>query len=234
MTVLVPVERERLAECERVIARGLQTFREVGTALAEIRDSRLYRETHATFEDYCRERWNLKRQRAYELMEAADVVSEISDNPPARESHAAELASLRDRPDEMRIIWREANERTEGNPTARVIREIREEREAATRSEPEIVAVNPRTGEVVAEPSAAVTEYLADDQEAKDISYVRSFLSALQAAGKLTLFDAERVGQLLDETEFRLLCLHAESITRFTEKADRARRGLRVVQGGRQ
>jgi hypothetical protein len=28
-----------------------------GTALLEVRDRRLYRETHATFEDYCRERW---------------------------------------------------------------------------------------------------------------------------------------------------------------------------------
>lgn len=99
---------------------------------------------------------------------------------------------------------------------------------------------NPESDEIVEDdgeppaPSPAVTEYLADDQAAKDISYVRSFLSALQAAGKPTLFDPDRVGQLLDETEFRLLRMHADSITRFTDKAERARRGLRVVQGGRQ
>jgi len=47
---------------------------------------RLYRVTHGTFQDYCRERWGIKRQRAYELMEAARIVSnlsEISDILPA-------------------------------------------------------------------------------------------------------------------------------------------------------
>lgn len=41
--------------------------------------------------------WNIKRQRAYELMDAAAVVgnlSEISDILPKRESYAAPLAPL--------------------------------------------------------------------------------------------------------------------------------------------
>ncbi|HEX6762895.1 MAG TPA: hypothetical protein VF094_08855 [Gaiellaceae bacterium] len=46
-------ESARLAELEHVVEQGLQTFVEVGLALAEIRDGRLYRATHSTFAEYC-------------------------------------------------------------------------------------------------------------------------------------------------------------------------------------
>jgi hypothetical protein len=35
---------------------GIKTFIEVGSALLEIRDDRLYRESYGTFDDYCRVR----------------------------------------------------------------------------------------------------------------------------------------------------------------------------------
>jgi hypothetical protein len=38
---------ERLAELEKVIAKGQKTFVEVGLALAEIRDLRLYKREHS-------------------------------------------------------------------------------------------------------------------------------------------------------------------------------------------
>ena len=59
-----PVPYGALTECEAVIERGLRTFVEVGEALLRIRDERLYRETHGTFEDYCRERWAMRREVA--------------------------------------------------------------------------------------------------------------------------------------------------------------------------
>lgn len=63
----------RLVELEGVIERGLTTFVEVGAALMEIRDSRLYRETHGTFEAYCRERWGWDRTYAHRTIQAAEV-----------------------------------------------------------------------------------------------------------------------------------------------------------------
>ena len=48
-------EAERLDACEQVIERGLATFVDVGTALLEVRDSRLYRVAYPTFEAYCAE-----------------------------------------------------------------------------------------------------------------------------------------------------------------------------------
>ena len=85
---LTDQEREQLAADEAIIENGFVGFLKVGMALARIRDSRAYRETHATFEDYCSKRWSLTRTRAYELMQAgavATVVSEISNTPVERE-----------------------------------------------------------------------------------------------------------------------------------------------------
>ena len=44
------------------------TFIEVGKALLAIRDAKLYRKTHKTFEAYCRDRWEMSRPRAYQLI----------------------------------------------------------------------------------------------------------------------------------------------------------------------
>jgi len=88
---LVPAERSRLSELEAVVESGLQTFVEVGQALSEIRDSRLYRETHATFEDYCRERWQFTGRRGRQLIAAAEIGTIV---PAENESQARALAPL--------------------------------------------------------------------------------------------------------------------------------------------
>jgi hypothetical protein len=67
-------ESQRLISLERTIEAGRKTFVEVGLALAEIRDSRLYRSDFDTFEEYCQSKWQWERQRAYELIAAAGVV----------------------------------------------------------------------------------------------------------------------------------------------------------------
>lgn len=67
-------EQARLAECEAVIEKGLDTFVEVGIALDIIRGAKLYRFRYKTFEEYCNERWGFKKRRAYALIEASKVV----------------------------------------------------------------------------------------------------------------------------------------------------------------
>ena len=49
-TDLTAAETDRLVELERAVDRGLQTFVEVGQALAEICERKLYRASHDTFE----------------------------------------------------------------------------------------------------------------------------------------------------------------------------------------
>ena len=108
-------EKVRFNQCEAIIEKGFNTFTEVGNALFEIRNNKLYRENHTTFEEYCKEKWQIKRQRAYELMDAAGIVntlSEISDKiEPSKntvnikESHAAALGKI---PEDIRgEVWQE-------------------------------------------------------------------------------------------------------------------------------
>lgn len=74
---LSQVETARLAELEPIIERGLASFVEVGNALIEISDSRLYRATHSTFKQYCEDRWKMTAARAYQLCDAAEVIKSL-------------------------------------------------------------------------------------------------------------------------------------------------------------
>jgi len=75
---LTKAEAKALADCEDTIARGCRAFIEVGNALATIRDSQLYRQTHATFEDYVKERWPFGKAYAYRLIGAAETAAVLS------------------------------------------------------------------------------------------------------------------------------------------------------------
>lgn len=69
---LLAEDKERLAECEDVLQRGLGTFFEVGSALLTIREARLYRDTYSNFETYCHERWGIGRTYAWRVIGAAE------------------------------------------------------------------------------------------------------------------------------------------------------------------
>jgi hypothetical protein len=86
---------ERLAELEKVIAKGRKTFVEVGLSLAEIRDTRLYRREYSGFEEYCRKRWGWSKPYCTQLITAAAVVESLPADKQvaiATESQARELA----------------------------------------------------------------------------------------------------------------------------------------------
>lgn len=115
-----------LAQCEATIERGMRAFVEVGQALLRIRDERLYRETHETFEVYCRERWDFSVAQGKRLVQAAEVTEAVAPigATPATESVARELAPLRETPDQMRKAWTEVVEQHGDRPTAKQVREI--------------------------------------------------------------------------------------------------------------
>jgi hypothetical protein len=98
-TDLTRMEATRLEELEATIERGLETFIEVGRALLEIREARLYRETHRTFEDYCRERWAMSKSYAHRQIQAAEIAAVV---PIGTESQARELAPLKK--DEAKVV----------------------------------------------------------------------------------------------------------------------------------
>lgn len=114
-----------LAECEAIIERGLATFIEVGRALLTIRDDRLYRATHSSFEDYCRERWGFSRVHAHRQIEAAKLAALLpTGNAPTSERAARELAPLlRDAGEEAVVeVWRQLRSEHGPKVTAEKVR----------------------------------------------------------------------------------------------------------------
>lgn len=112
MNELITVdERGKLYQCEEIIERGLNTFVDVGNALLEIRDSKLYREEYPTFEDYCQTRWKMERRQAYRLIDASTVVNNVSNwtqITPTNEAQARPLTALE--PEKQSIAWQRAVE----------------------------------------------------------------------------------------------------------------------------
>lgn len=121
-TALSKTGARRLAEAEAKIERGLSTFWEVGNALMQIRDERLYRSDFQTFEDYCQQRWGMTRRRANQLVEAAQMGTMV---PIENERQARALAPVKEDPAEVREIYAEAKRRgdTSGAGLASVVAE---------------------------------------------------------------------------------------------------------------
>ncbi len=70
-------EEQRLRlQLERVVERS---FYEAGKALKLLRDQKLYRSSHKTFEEYCKDRFEYNRRQPYHLIEAAAVVDNLSE-----------------------------------------------------------------------------------------------------------------------------------------------------------
>ncbi len=142
-------ERDRL-HLERKVERA---FYEAGKALQEIRDRRLYRSTHGTFEEYCRDRFDYTRRKMDYLIAAATVVDNLtmrtncsqnsetemrtncSQNSetemrtncsqilPTSENQVRSLTQLD--PEQQREVWQQAVRASEGKiPSGRIVKDI--------------------------------------------------------------------------------------------------------------
>ncbi|MGL5876487.1 MAG: hypothetical protein ACRC2V_01680, partial [Xenococcaceae cyanobacterium] len=137
-------EERDLAHLERKVERA---FYEAGRALEEIRDRKLYRVTHKTFESYCKDRFGYSRRKADYAIAASLVVdnlemrtngsqNEMSTNDgqnkmrtncsqilPTNECQVRNLINLE--PDEQRQVWQEAVEKSNGKvPSGAVVKGI--------------------------------------------------------------------------------------------------------------
>jgi hypothetical protein len=74
-----PSSPNRLTELESMIEANLRDFYEIGSALKEIRDARLYlRSGFSRFADYIRSRWDMGKSQAYRLIDASCVMENLS------------------------------------------------------------------------------------------------------------------------------------------------------------
>lgn len=138
----------------------MQTFVDVGNALMAIRDGRLYRQSHATFEDYCQSRWSMTRGYANEIIRAANVVQNLDGIPsnllPQSVHQVRPMTTLT--PDQQREAWREVVETApDSGITGKHVASIVERYKAP---EPDDRQIDPDTGEIL---NADMPEY-ADTQ----------------------------------------------------------------------
>src|SRR6516164_3499408 len=95
-------EDARLSELEKVIAKGKKTFVEVGLALAEIRDLRLYKREYSSFSEYCREKWGWNKSYAYDIIQSAEVAKRLPEKVSAIADTESKVRELRKAPVEER------------------------------------------------------------------------------------------------------------------------------------
>ena len=103
------MQHDRLTHLENTIAENQYRFVEIGKALKEIRDTRLYKLTlFETFEAYGRARWDMGRSQVYRLINAYRVINNLSpdgDILPANEAQVRPLGQLD--PPEQRQVWKD-------------------------------------------------------------------------------------------------------------------------------
>jgi hypothetical protein len=112
---LTEEEKSLLRECEEVIAKSERSYVEVGRALRDVRDQKLYRGLYGSFEQYVRSEWDRKYRWAKNLIDAYEVVKHLHNCAalPRNEAQARELAIL---PDErVAQVWQELLDKFGGN-----------------------------------------------------------------------------------------------------------------------
>ncbi|MEU7630028.1 hypothetical protein AB0C34_08585 [Nocardia sp. NPDC049220] len=70
-------EQAQLTACESSIDSLRMAFWAAGRALQIVRDGRLYRNSHGTFDDYVEQRWDMQRSYAHKLIRAWPLAAKL-------------------------------------------------------------------------------------------------------------------------------------------------------------
>jgi hypothetical protein len=142
------LSEEEQQERERLEKQIVNSFYQAGVALRELRDKKLFRSTHSTFEEYARDILGFSRIRLYQLMGAAQVYENIRENVnapltllPTTEYQCRPLVKLSER--EQVRAWKLAvKESGEKAPTSNMVKQaVLEVQQRATKREPNPFAV---------------------------------------------------------------------------------------------
>ena len=155
---------DRLKHLETIIAKNQYRFYEIGKALLEIRDSRLYKQALFTsFEAYARSRWDIGRSQVYRLIDAYSVIkilSPIGDRLPGNEAQTRPLVPYST--PEQREIWK-AFLNTKVEVTARNIQNfINERKTKENKPTPDVDRISDEYMDAVKEMMAQVKYALND------------------------------------------------------------------------
>lgn len=124
-----------------VVKQGQAVFLEVGNALLQLKERRLYRFTHGTFEEFCKAEFGFTRRWAYMLCSSAEVVEAIKESAekmgtmvpiPDSERQARPLTKLPKA--EQSQAWADAvASAPDGKPTAKQVERAVQERISTTK-----------------------------------------------------------------------------------------------------
>jgi hypothetical protein len=143
--VLAKVKRLSEAEqasyfaCQEVVRMGWNSFVDVGLALSQIREERLYREEYGTFEQYCRSRWDYGRRYVNQMISAAQLFrflgANCSQTKPDHESQVRPLIGLT--PEQTKSVWESAVQKARGRRvTGAVVKKAVKDLQGAGNPEP--------------------------------------------------------------------------------------------------
>lgn len=110
-----------LEELTGIVRSGRRTFVEVGWALWRIRDAKLYKLTHSSWESWLQDNWWGSRRHADRQIAAARMTGGDSDPGVPTERVARELARLPDNAARVEAMA-EAMDEADGKPTAQDVR----------------------------------------------------------------------------------------------------------------
>lgn len=121
---LTSIEKDNLVEYEDIIQKNFATFYEVGFALMQIKENKLYRESYPTFEAYCHEKWGFERNYANKLIRASSVVENLGTMVPIPASERTIRALTRLPAERQKEVYEKALETApEGKVTAKHVEE---------------------------------------------------------------------------------------------------------------
>ena len=121
---------QEFVQLDGVVRRGLGTFKEVGHALAEIRDRELWRAGgHASWAAYCHAVGGLTKSHANRLINSSEVASRLLQVTPIgatlqTESQARPLCRLKTEELQITALSRALERASDGQPTARLLSDV--------------------------------------------------------------------------------------------------------------
>jgi hypothetical protein len=127
---LTRADKATLQQLEMTIGGGLGSFVQVGQALKVIRDNRLYRTNHSTFQDYCGGVWRITRTYAYRQINAAVCYEQLKSTPSARAVLPLNESQLRPivgrlKPNQWVKAWKQVvAESGSAAPTTKVVEKV--------------------------------------------------------------------------------------------------------------
>jgi hypothetical protein len=234
--VLSSQEASRLHELEDIIEAGLDSFLKIGLCFAEVKFLRLHRATHATFEDYCRDRWALSLSRCNQILNTCKVFDNIIKERPQDAELLADTGEhglrplSRLEPELQTAAWqlvRQIEERPRGTTIEEVVDTIRNaisdgwreraERPSAANQEP--VSLSPVTS---AAPASANHNGTTKDRRLAAARQSDQLGNLCRWAGRITNWDPEAIALADDELCVKRQLKAARQLRTFCEALIRA------------